>query len=225
MDPKELARYIDSTLLKPEATEREIAALCEEALKYNFRAVCVNPVYIRLAAQILDGSETIPITVVGFPLGASETSIKAEEARVACRAGAREIDMVINIGALKSGLLSLVRGDIWAIVNACNDYDAPVKVILETSKLTDAEKITACELAQFACASFVKTSTGFGGGGATVEDIELMRKAVGPDMGIKASGGVRTLEDALAIIAASANRLGTSSGAAIVEAARAAKQK
>lgn len=217
MDPKKLAHYIDSTLLKPEATITEITALCEEALKYNFKAVCVNPVYVRLAAQILEGSETIPITVVGFPLGASESSIKAEEARVACRAGAQEIDMVINIGALRSGQLSLVRGDIWAVVNVCNDYDAPVKVILETSKLTDAEKITACELALFACAAFVKTCTGFGGGGATVEDIELMRKAVGPDMGVKASGGIRTLDDALAMIKAGATRLGTSSGAAIID--------
>jgi deoxyribose-phosphate aldolase len=210
----DLARYIDHTLLKPDATREEVARLCEEAKRYGFATVCVNSAHVALAAELLRGSNTVPIAVVGFPLGAALTSAKAFEAREAIRCGAREIDMVINIGALKSRDYRLVLEDIKGVVDACKAV--PVKVILETSQLTTEEKIIASALSKAAGAAFVKTSTGFGGGGATAEDVALMRRVVGEDMGVKASGGVRSSEDAQKMIAAGADRIGASASVAIV---------
>lgn len=211
---RDIAPYIDHTLLKPDATREEVEKLCEEARKFGFASVCVNSTWIPLAARLLAGSSAVPIAVVGFPLGAAVTAAKAFEAREAVRAGAREIDMVINIGALKSRDHKLVLDDIAAVVKG--SAPAPVKVILETSKLTDEEKIAACALAKAAGAAFVKTSTGFAGGGATAADVAMMRRVVGDDMGVKASGGVRTADDAQKLIAAGANRLGASASVAIV---------
>ncbi|THF78064.1 deoxyribose-phosphate aldolase [Cohnella fermenti] len=211
----ELASYIDHTLLKPESTREGIVRLCEEAKRYGFATVCVNPFWVKTAAELLAGSGVGVTTVVGFPLGASTTKSKAAEAADAIANGASDVDMVLNVGALKSGLLDLVREDIAAVV-AASRGKAIVKVILETGLLTDEEKIKACELSKEAGADFVKTSTGFGPGGATVEDIALMRRTVGPKLGVKASGGVRDAEAARAVIAAGATRLGTSSGAVIV---------
>lgn len=210
----DIARYIDHTLLKAEATREEIAKLCEEARTHGFATVCVNAANVALAAQLLQGSSTVPIAVVGFPLGATLPKAKAFEAREAVRCGAREIDMVQNIGALKSRDYRLVLEDIKAVVDACRGV--PVKVILETSQLDAEQKIVACALAKAAGAAFVKTSTGFSGGGATAEDVALMRRVVGEDMGVKASGGVRTLEDAQKMIAAGADRIGASASVAIV---------
>ncbi len=209
-----LASKIDHTLLKPDATKEEIQRVCEEARKYQFATVCVNSAHIGLVADLLKGSPVKPIAVVGFPLGAAATATKAFEAREAVRAGAREIDMVINIGALKGREYGTVLEDILQVVTASNPY--PVKVILETSNLNDDEKIIACALAKAAGAAFVKTSTGFGSGGATAEDIALMRRVVGPEMGVKASGGIRTYEDAAKMLAAGATRLGASASVAIV---------
>jgi len=211
---RDLARLIDHTLLKPEATREEVEKLCEEARRYRFATVCLNSAWIPLAARLLAGSETVPIAVVGFPLGASLPQVKAFEAREAIRAGAREIDTVIPIGALKSGDLRLVVEDVRAVVEASKPHR--VKVILETSKLTDEEKVAGCVLSKVAGAHFVKTSTGFGGGGATVEDVALMRRVVGPDLEVKASGGVRTLDDARKLVAAGASRIGASASVAIV---------
>lgn len=213
-----LAALIDHTLLKPDASRKAIEQLCREANEYRFAAVCVHPCWITTCLQILDKDITIA-TVVGFPLGANTTAIKVAEAREACNAGAREIDMVLNVGALKGGEYQYVADEIAAIVAAV----APslVKVIIETALLSDEEKQTACRLALEAGAHFVKTSTGFSKGGATVEDVRLMREIVGTRMGVKASGGIRTLEDALNMIAAGANRLGTSSGVAIINELRA----
>jgi deoxyribose-phosphate aldolase len=210
----DIAQYIDHTLLKPEATRDDVVKLCEEARQYGFATVCVNSANVALAARTLKGSSTVPIAVVGFPLGAALSSAKAFEAREAVRSGAREIDMVLNIGALKSRDYRTVGDDIRAVVEACRPV--PVKVILETSQLDTEQKIIACALAKAGGAAFVKTSTGFGGGGATAEDVALMRRIVGEDMGVKASGGVRSTEDAKRFLAAGANRLGASASVAIV---------
>ena len=219
--PSDLARYIDHTLLKPNATEDQIRKLCAEALEFNFRSVCVNPTWVLLAAGLLHGSEVLTCTVVGFPLGATEPAIKAMEARRAIRNGAREIDMVINIGALKSGNDALVLRDIRAVVEDCVDGNALCKVILETALLTDEEKRRASELARTARAHFVKTSTGFSTGGATVSDVALMAKVVrGAGMEVKASGGISSYDDARAMIEAGATRLGVSASIGIVQEAK-----
>lgn len=212
----ELASYIDHTLLKPDASRAQIKAVCEEAKQYRFASVCVNPCWISFVAEELAGTGIAPCCVIGFPLGASMSSVKAAETQAAVAAGAREIDMVINVGALKSGDWDLVRDDI-AAVNAAKG-PAKLKVIIEACLLTDTEKVRVCEIAKAEGADFVKTSTGFSAGGATVHDVALMRKTVGPDMGVKAAGGIRTLEDALAMIEAGASRLGASAGVKIVEA-------
>ncbi|RME48939.1 MAG: deoxyribose-phosphate aldolase [Caldilineae bacterium] len=218
---RELAQYIDHTLLKPDATVEQISRLCHEALKYGFAAVCVNPSYVRLAAQLLKGSPVKVCTVVGFPLGATSPEVKSYEAQQAINDGATEIDMVINIGALKSGNDELVERDIATVTRTAHNGGAICKVILETALLTDAEKIRACQLAKKAGADFVKTSTGFGGGGATVHDVALMRQVVGPAMGVKASGGIKGFEAARQMIAAGATRLGASAGVKIVQEAEA----
>ncbi|MEE2828775.1 MAG: deoxyribose-phosphate aldolase [Myxococcota bacterium] len=210
-----VARHIDHTLLKPDATRAELVTLCEEAKRYGFYSVCVNSSNVALCSELLRGSSTVPICVVGFPLGASLPQVKAFEAREAIRLGAREIDTVINIGALKSGDFSAVLEDLKATVEAAHPY--PLKVILETSKLTDEEKVAACVMAKEAQAAFVKTSTGFGGGGATLEDVRLMARVVGSSgIKVKASGGVRTTKDAQAMLEAGADRIGASSSVAIV---------
>ena len=216
--PGNLAQYIDHTLLKPEATREQLKALAEEARKYQFATVCVNSVNVRLMTQYLKGSNVPVCAVVGFPLGAMNPRSKAYETREAIRCGAGEIDMVLNIGALKSGDYALVLKDIKAVVEAADPIG--VKVILETSKLTHDEKVMGCVLSKAAGAAFVKTSTGFGGGGATAEDVTLMRSIVGAEMGVKASGGVRSKEDAQAMLSAGANRLGASASVAIVTGAR-----
>jgi deoxyribose-phosphate aldolase len=219
--PGDLARYIDHTLLKPNATEEQVRELCAEAREYNFRSVCVNPTWVPLAAQLLRGSEVLTCTVVGFPLGANEPEIKAMESRRAIRNGAREIDMVINIGALKSGDDALVLRDIRAVVEDCVDGNAVCKVILETALLTDDEKRRASEHARTARAHFVKTSTGFSTGGATVSDVALMAEVVrGAGMEVKASGGISSYDDARAMIEAGATRLGASASIRIVREAK-----
>ncbi|ALV21180.1 MAG: deoxyribose-phosphate aldolase [Carnobacterium sp.] len=212
---EKLNHYIDHTLLKPEATENQIKTLCDEAMDYHFMSVCVNPTWVKKAAAFLTGSDVRVCTVIGFPLGANTPELKAFEARNAIQNGATEVDMVINIGALKGGDDELVERDIRGVVEAAEDK-ALTKVIIETSLLTNDEKVRACEIAKKAGADFVKTSTGFSTGGATLEDVTLMRTVVGPEMGVKASGGVRTREDAEAFIAAGATRLGSSNGIAIV---------
>ncbi len=209
-----VARLIDHTLLKPTATRAQIVKVCEEARQYGFASVCVNSTWIGLAARLLEGSRSMAICVVGFPLGAMSTRAKALETREAIADGAQEIDMVIDIGALKGGDHSRVYDDIRAVVVAAQGR--PVKVILETAMINREEKIVGCTLSKAAGAAFVKTSTGFGGGGATVEDIVLMRAVVGPDIGVKASGGVRSVEDAHRMVEAGANRLGASASVAIV---------
>jgi deoxyribose-phosphate aldolase len=214
--PRELARYIDHTLLRPDATSDEIDTMCTEAMEFGFASVCINPTWVKRASERLRGSDVKVCTVIGFPLGANSSDIKAMEARKALRDGAREVDMVINIGALKSGDRALVLADIERVVDAAHEGGAIVKVILETALLTDEEKVVASALSRKARADFVKTSTGFAGGGATVFDVALMRETVGPDMGVKASGGVRTLEDAEDMIAAGATRIGASAGVEIV---------
>ena len=210
-----LNKYIDHTLLKPDASQEQIETLIEEAKKYDFASVCVNPTWVNFAAQSLKGTDVKVCTVIGFPLGANTPELKAFETSDAIRNGANEIDMVINIGALKSQNFDLVEKDIRAVVEAAKG--TLVKVIIETCLLTDDEKVKACQIAQKAGADFVKTSTGFSTGGATVADVALMRKTVGPDMGVKASGGARSYEDALAFIKAGATRIGASSGVAIME--------
>jgi deoxyribose-phosphate aldolase len=220
--PGDLARYIDHTLLKANATEEQIRKLCAEALEFNFRSVCVNPTWVSLAAKLLRGSEVLTCTVVGFPLGANEPAIKAMEARRAIRNGAREIDMVLNVGALKSGDDALVLRDIRSVVEDCVDGGAVCKVILETALLTDDEKRRASELAKQARAHFVKTSTGFSTGGATVSDVALMAEVVrGAGMEVKASGGISSYDDAKAMIEAGATRLGASASIGIVREAKA----
>lgn len=215
----EIAGLIDHTLLKPEATEAEIRRICSEAREFKFASVCVNPYWVHFAARELVGSGVAVCTVVGFPLGANSTAIKVAEAEAAIRAGAQEIDMVINIGELRGGNFDAVREDISRVVAASHAGGALVKVILETALLDRRQKVRACEISKEAGAEFVKTSTGFAAHGATVDDVELMRRTVGPAMGVKASGGIRSLEDLKAMVAAGANRIGTSSGVKIVEAA------
>lgn len=215
MDKLTLARYIDHTLLKPDATEKELVKLCEEAKEYKFFSVCINPSNIEKAKEILKGTDTKICTVVGFPLGQMTTEAKSFETAEAVFHGAEEIDMVINVGKLKDQDYEYVLEDIRAVVLAA--AGKLTKVIIETCLLTDEEKIKACELAQDAGADFVKTSTGFSKGGATKEDIALMRKTVGPKMGVKASGGIRTYEDAMTMIEHGATRLGCSAGIAILE--------
>jgi len=210
-----MAGYIDHTLLKPEATEGQIEELCREAIKFDFFSVCINPSYVKTAAQALRGSAVRICCVVGFPLGATTTAVKAFETAEAVENGAAEIDMVIHVGALKDKNEDYVIADIAAVVKAA--AGCPVKVIIETGLLTEAEKVLACKLAKEAGASYVKTSTGFGPGGATVADIMLMRETVGPEIGVKASGGVRDLDAALQMIEAGATRIGTSSGVTIVK--------
>ena len=212
-----LAKMIDHTLLKPDATQQEIAQLCFEARKYEFASVCVNPTWVKLCAQLLQGSSVKVCTVIGFPLGATSSETKAFETRTAIDQGATEIDMVINIGALKARDLETVAKDIRGVVNAAHSRNIIVKVIIETSLLTDEEKTIACLISKEAGADFVKTSTGFAGGGATVQDVALMRKVVGPEMGVKASGGVRTFEDAESMIKAGATRIGASAGVKIIQ--------
>lgn len=212
---KELRTYIDHTLLKSEATKEQIETLCKEAADHRFMSVCVNPTWVKTSAELLKDAETVVCTVIGFPLGAATSETKAYEAKNAIENGAEEVDMVINIGALKSGLFDEVEKDIKAVVEAAKGK-ALVKVIIETSLLEQDEKIKACELAKKAGADYVKTSTGFSTGGATIEDVKLMRTAVGPDMGVKASGGVRTHAEALDYIKAGATRIGTSNGVALL---------
>ncbi len=212
-----VARMIDHTLLKPDATQQEIAQLCFEARKYGFASVCVNPTWVPLCAQLLKISAVKVCTVIGFPLGATSSETKAFETETAIHQGATEIDMVINIGALKARDLDTVAKDILGVVNVAHSHGSIVKVIIETVLLTDEEKTIASLISKEAGADFVKTSTGFAGGGATVHDVSLMRKAVGPQMGVKASGGVRTFEDAENMIKAGATRIGASAGVKIIQ--------
>jgi deoxyribose-phosphate aldolase len=212
-----LAKMIDHTLLKPDATQQEIAQLCFEARKYGFASVCVNPTWVSLCAELLKGSPVKVCTVIGFPLGATASETKAFETETAIQQGATEIDMVINIGALKARDLETVARDIRGVVNVAHAHGIIVKVIIETALLTDEEKTIASLLAKEAGADFVKTSTGFAGGGATVHDVELMRRTVGPQMGVKASGDVRTFEDAASMIKAGATRIGASAGVKILQ--------
>ena len=219
-----IASLIDHTLLRPEATRADILQLCREAREYNFASVCVNAYWVPLAASQLAGSDVKVCTVVGFPLGATSTQAKVAETEAALAAGAQEIDMVQNIGALRGGDRDAVQHDIQSVVKTAHHRNAIVKVILETALLDDDQKTAACLLAKAAGADFVKTSTGFGPSGATVHDVELMRRAVGLTVGVKASGGIRTLEDFQKMVAAGATRIGASSSVKIVEAARSAPQ-
>jgi len=221
MNPSEIARSIDHTLLKPEATRSDVAKLCEEALQFEFASVCVNPCHVAQAAEALRGSRVCVCTVVGFPLGATLTSVKVFEAEETMKLGAREIDMVINIGALKSGDDAGVEADIRAVTEASHRGDAICKAIIEAALLTQDEKIRASRAAMNAGADFVKTSTGFGPGGATVEDVRLIRGVVGPEMGVKAAGGIRTWQAFQEMMAAGATRIGSSSSIKILEQARA----
>lgn len=214
MGKKELAGHIDHTLLKPIASAGQIVELCSEACRFGFASVCVHPRHVGLAAKELRSSSVMVCTVVGFPLGANESEIKAEEARVAVKRGAAEIDMVMDVGAAKEGDWGRVEADIRAVVKASGK--AKVKVIIECCYLDDAEKKRACEAAQKSGAAFVKTSTGFGPSGADTEDVKLMRRMVGESMGVKAAGGIRTTKDALTMLAAGADRIGTSCGVEIV---------
>ena len=219
---RDWASLIDHTLLKPEATDEDIKRLCEEAANYRFASVCVNPTWVRAAACNLQGSNVPVCTVIGFPLGATFPDVKAYEARRSILDGAREVDMVMNVGALKSGDDCLVEYDISSVVQAAHEYSVICKVIIETALLTDEEKVRACVAARNAGADFVKTSTGFSKGGATVADVALMRTTVGSQLGVKASGGVKGLEDARRMVEAGATRIGASVGVKIAqEAARA----
>lgn len=211
----ELSKYIDHTLLKADATVEQIQTLCQEAIDYNFMSVCINPVHIPVAKKAIGDSDVKICTVIGFPLGANTTSVKVYEAKQAVEAGATEVDMVINIGAAKAGDWTTVENDIHAVVDAM-PANVIVKVIIETSLLTDAEKTLASQAAQRAGTNFVKTSTGFSTGGATLDDVRLMRQVVGPDLGVKASGGVSKYAEAIAMIEAGATRIGASKGIAIV---------
>lgn len=211
-----LAQMIDHTLLKPEATMQEIENLCAEAKHYGFVCVCVNPSYVKLCADLLRNSGVKVCTVIGFPLGATSSAAKAFETERAIKHGASEVDMVINIGMLKSGEYDYVEHDIFTVVDAAHRLRVLTKVIIETGLLNDDEKVKACALAKHAGADFVKTSTGFVKGGATVEDVALMRKVVGPELGVKASGGVRSKKQALALIASGATRIGASASVKIV---------
>ena len=217
-DDRSLAGMIDHTLLKPDVTSDKIAQLCFEAKKYHFASVCVNPTHVKLCADLLKDSDVKVCTVIGFPLGATSPEVKAFETRNALDNGATEIDMVINIGALKAGETELVARDIRGVVQVAHAANALTKVIIETALLTDEEKVVACLLAKEAGADYVKTSTGFSGGGATVHDVELMRRTVGPTIGVKASGGIHTHEEAEAMVAAGATRIGASAGVKIIQA-------
>src|SRR5437762_7783962 len=220
---RDWASLIDHTLLKPEATEDDIKRLCEEAARFHFASVCVNPTWVRASACHLRGTGVPVCTVIGFPLGATLSDVKAYEARRAIFDGAREVDMVINIGALKSGDDCLVENDIRSVVQVAHEYGVTCKVIIETALLTDDEKIRACEAARKAGADFVKTSTGFAKGGATVADIALMRRVVGPALGVKASRGVKSMADARAMVEAGATRIGASVGVKIAQEAAGVK--
>lgn len=211
----ELNKYIDHTLLKADATKQEIDKLLKEAKEYNFKSVCIQPTWIEYASQSLKGSDVLVCTVIGFPLGANTSEVKSFEAKDAVSKGAQEVDMVVNIGACKDGQWDKVQSDIEAVVEAV-PQDVTVKVIIETSLLNEEEKVKACQAAKTAEADFVKTSTGFSTGGATLEDIALMRQTVGPQMGVKASGGVSNKEEALAMIDKGATRIGASKGIQIV---------
>jgi deoxyribose-phosphate aldolase len=215
-----VAALIDHTLLKPQATEEQIHQLCAEARQFSFATVCVNPVWVPLCAQLLRGSSVGVCTVIGFPLGATLPDVKAFEAQRCVTLGATEVDMVINIGALKSQQYDTVQEDIAAVVSATHALGAKVKVIIETASLSDAEKAEACNLAKAAGADFVKTSTGFGPSGATAEDVALMRRVVGPEMGVKAAGGIRSAADLRAMVAAGATRIGASASVTIVDEAQ-----
>ncbi|MGO4188102.1 deoxyribose-phosphate aldolase [Pseudarthrobacter sp. TAF60_1] len=215
--PGNIASYIDHTLLKPEASEADILKVCAEAAEYHFKSVCVNPVWVKTVKTALKGSGVLTCSVIGFPLGATPTDVKTFEARGAVLDGADEIDMVINIAAARAGDKGAMVDDISAVAEAVHASGAILKVIIETVFLSDDQKVLACQAAVEAGADFVKTSTGFNGGGATADDITLMRRAVGPELGVKASGGVRSLADAQAMIAAGATRIGASSGIAIVK--------
>ena len=207
-------KLIDNTLLKADAPKQEILALCEESKQYDFKSVCINPCFIPLAKKALEGSDVLVCTVIGFPLGSMTTEAKVFEAKDAIEKGADEVDMVINVSALKDGNDEYVYNEIKEIKKACGDHT--LKVIIETCLLTDEEKVKACTLAKKAGANFVKTSTGFSKWGAKVEDVALMRKTVGNDMGVKASGGVRTHQDLLDMVEAGASRIGTSKGSALM---------
>lgn len=219
-----IASKIDHTLLKPEATPDEIAQLCYEARKNEFASVCINPSHVKLAADLLEDSDVKVCTVIGFPLGATLPEVKAFEALDAIKKGASEIDMVVNIGALRAGDYKTVAQDIRGVAQVCHERGALVKVILEMALLTEKEKIAGCLLAKEAGADFVKTSTGFGPGGATVEDVALMRRVVGPQMGVKAAGGIRSFSDAKGMVRAGATRIGASAGVRIVAEARGEKE-
>ncbi len=212
-----IASFIDHTLLKPEAGEADVLKVCAEAAEYSFKSVCVNPIWVKTVKNALRGYGVLTCSVVGFPLGATPTDVKTFEARGAVLDGADEVDMVINIAAARAGDKGALIEDIASVADAVHASGAILKVIIETALLTDGQKVMACEAAVEAGADFVKTSTGFNGGGATAEDIALMRRTVGPGLGVKASGGVRSLEDAQAMIAAGATRIGASSGIAIVK--------
>lgn len=218
---KQIAGWIDHTLLKPDATATQIRVLCQEAMQYHFASVCINPAYVPLACGLLKDAPEAICTVVGFPLGAVLPEFKVYETLACINAGATEIDMVINIGALKSEAYGLVMNDIHAVTQTAHNQGAITKIILETTLLTRQEKILACLISKAAGADFVKTSTGFGTGGATIEDVELMRCVVGSEVGVKAAGGIRTYADAVAMIKAGANRLGASAGVKIVQEAEA----
>ncbi|HEV2444720.1 MAG TPA: deoxyribose-phosphate aldolase [Candidatus Sulfopaludibacter sp.] len=217
IDPS-IAALIDHTILKPEATRADVIKVCREARQYNFASVCVNPYWVPLVRAELLGSPVKVCTVVGFPLGATSTEAKVAETAAALRAGAQEIDMVINVGALRSGDHEAVKTDVQQVVKVAHEAHAIVKVILETALLNDNEKAMACTLSKLAGADFVKTSTGFSSGGATAQDVTLMRSVVGPAMGVKASGGIRTLEDLQTMAAAGATRIGASASVKIIEA-------
>jgi deoxyribose-phosphate aldolase len=219
--PAGVAALIDHTLLRPDATRANIEELCREAAQFKFATVCVNPTWVAVAARLLSGAGVGVCSVVGFPLGATTADVKAYETQRAIFDGAREIDMVINVGALKSGDLRTVERDIESVVAPCRACGALSKVIIEAALLTDDEKVTACTLAKAAGADFVKTSTGFGPGGATAADVALMRRVVGADMGVKAAGGVRDLDAVNAMVAAGASRVGASAGVKIVQQSRA----
>ncbi len=219
MDKNELANYIDHTNLHPHDPEDDIKRLCEEAKKHNFRSVCVTPYRVPLADKLLEGNDVLVDTVIGFPLGANSTEVKRKETEEVISNGADEVDMVINIAALKDEKYDLVRKDIKSVVGIADEHDAVSKVIIETCYLTDEEKRKACELAEEAGADFVKTSTGFGDAGARIEDVELMNEVVGGNLGIKASGGIGSYEEAIDMIEAGATRIGASSGVEIVSGA------
>jgi len=221
--PPALASMIDHTLLKPDATREHIEALCREAAQFQFATVCVNPTWVAACARLLAGSGVGVCSVVGFPLGATTADVKSYETRRAIFDGAREVDMVINVGALKSGDFAVVERDIEAVTVPCRDGGATSKVIIEAALLTDDEKVTACTLAKAAGADYVKTSTGFGPGGATAADVALMRRVVGAEMGIKAAGGIRDLQGLKAMVAAGATRVGASAGVKILQEARGEK--